>query len=111
MPRGERSCAASRLFGDLHKNFIGLDHAELAAGFFLDHFKAFLQVLDLGSELVIAQLRLGIFRELLVKALLHFAHAGNAAPAHPELRMEQHQQRNQNGRNDAVSHGANALRC
>jgi hypothetical protein len=49
-------------------------------------------------------LGLGVLGELLGQPVLHFAHAGNTAPANPELRMEYAQQRNQDGGDEAVSH-------
>ena len=74
-----------RLWDDLHENFIGLDHAQLASSLFLDQFQPFLQVLDLGGQLVVAGLGQRVFRQLFIKPMLHFAHRGNAAPAPPEL--------------------------
>src|SRR4051812_35754371 len=36
---------------DLHQDLVGLDHAELHAGLFLDHLQALLEVAHLGIEL------------------------------------------------------------
>ena len=97
--------SACRLPGDLYKNFIGLDHTQFAAGFFFHHLKTFLQVTHLGGELVVTDLGLRIFGSLLVEPALQVAHIGYAAPTHPKLRMEDHQQQNQNSGNDAGLHG------
>jgi hypothetical protein len=95
---------AGGLLGDLNEYFVGFDHAQFAARFFLDHFQAVFQVTHLSGQLVVAGLRLGVFNQLLIELLLQVTHIGHTAATDPELRMEQQQKRNQDGRDDAFLH-------
>ncbi len=74
--------------GDLNKYFIGFDHSQLAARFFLDHLQPFFQVTHFGGQLVDAGLRISVFDQLLIKLLLQITYVGHTAPANPKLRMK-----------------------
>src|SRR5436190_22262429 len=52
------SCASRRRRSaprrDLHEDLVGLDHAEVQARLFLDHFEPVLEIAHLGIELLVA---------------------------------------------------------
>ena len=57
---GFQHIRSTALFVDLYKNFVGFDHAEFAARFFLNNFKTFFQVTHFGSQLIVGLLHLEI---------------------------------------------------
>ena len=67
------------------EDLVGLDHAELEARLLLDHLEAFLEVADLGRELVVALARGVVGRLLRGELPLQLDHARHAALAEPEL--------------------------
>ncbi len=94
----------------VHIDLVGLDHAQLAARFLLDHVESVAQVAHFRGQPLVLQA--GAFVGLFLRGdpFLHFLHMPDAAAARPELRLDGHEQEQQHQGNDTGIHGAQALR-
>ena len=95
--------SGERYFAIWTKISLGLTMPSSDAGLFLDHLQAFLQVAHLGGQPFVGLLRLRVGSLLLVELLLQCGHVADTAPAEPQLRMNDQQQRDQEGRDESVA--------
>ncbi len=95
---------------DLDVNLVGLDHAQFGACAFFDYFKPLTQVTDLGRQSLVKSRRSGIALLLPFKLAHQTGHIGHAAPAKPELAVQDQQQGDQCSRNNAIAHAEGYFR-
>ena len=88
----------------LHKNLIGLDHAQLDPRALFDHAEARAQILHFRRQLLVDQARLRVGGLLLIHLALQRRHVGQAAAADPQLGVDDDQQHDQHERDDAIGH-------
>ena len=89
---------------DLDVDFIGLDHAQLLACTFFDHFQAFTQIRHFGFQLGVDLLRLRIRLLLLMQAGFLFLQIREAALSEPQLRLQQGEQQQQDDGDEVTTH-------
>src|SRR5690606_15756805 len=107
---GRRRRCDRRVLDHAVELLAGLDHAQLAARAFLDRGLAFLQVLDLGGERVVALLQAFVVALLFGDLGLEHHHLARVARAEPEAVLQAGQQYRQHQQQPApVAHGPSAL--
>lgn len=94
----------------MHVNFVRLDHAEFHSRFFFDHFQAFFQIPNFGRQSIVGEQRLLVLLILCIELFRHVGNIRHAATAKPQLRVNNHEQCDQSGRDKAMAHGSDQRR-
>jgi len=89
---------------NLNVNFVRFQHAQFHAGVFLNHLQAFFQVADFGFKLDVGLHRLIVSLLLFCKFRAQLRNAGQATASQPQLRVQNHEQCDENGWNEAPAH-------
>ncbi len=90
--------------GDLNVDFVGFDHTQLISGPLFDHVQAFLEVVDLGTELFNSPAGFFVGYFLLLQLSFQLRNIGQTAPTQPKLDLDDGQQGDQYSRDEAFAH-------